>query len=147
MGSLRIVIAFSIASLFTATACSSVSEDGKQWVATPVAGDDEEISSEEQEVRLGESRQAFSDAESKACSCIVPDDFRDTVLVLGSTTPPPQTTPAMCRSYCKDDVGASQFQLFCILNASPFHRRGVTQDAFLSGSVDPSALPSPNCGW
>jgi hypothetical protein len=80
----------SLGALFTG--CSSVSPDGKQWVETP-------------QDELGEAKQALTGT-NKMCSAVVPNQFRDTIIV------PQGWTVGTCSQWA-GSIGATNFNLGC----------------------------------
>ncbi len=92
--------------------CASISEDGKEWVATaePTADEVEDV------VEVGELRQAITGTH-KMCSCVIGDLWRDTFQAHDGWT------VSDCTDYCcdadGDGVGAAHVQAFCMSSGFP----------------------------
>jgi hypothetical protein len=116
-----------------ACGCSSVSEDGTRWVeGAPEPGSDTDAQSTS---RLGVATQAITGT-TKVCSCVVGDEFRDTLPV------PSGWVASRCRTHCELFVGAAQSQLGCFFGSgTPF-----TFGAAVNIPTVPTA-PATNCGW
>ncbi len=132
--------ALTIAVVFAAIGCSSISEDGKEWVATPEAAGDDALQIEDESGELGVAAQALTGSPHQACSCETPNVLVDMILVNNAWS---RTT---CRNYCRDIIGTTTSQLFCI-NANFVTFGSRTAVASLPNVPPLNPAPGNDCGW
>jgi hypothetical protein len=122
-------------SLVCILGCSSVSDDGRSWVATPAEpgteSDDPEAFEEQQ--AIGVLKQPIV-GNHQVCSVLVPSNWRDSIVV------PDNWTIANCRNLCLA-FEATRLQLGCLSNST------VTFGSVTNCSNQLSLPPGNVCGW
>lgn len=109
----RCLVVAACVSFAAFSACSSVSPDGQEWVATPTEGEE-----------IGQVQQALAGTH-KVCSAVVSGNFRDSIVVNNGWS---STT---CLGWVQS-VGGTTWQLGCLFD------NGFTWGAANGGRPSPN---------